>query len=277
MTTQIIGLGLIGGSFAKAIKAKTTHTVAGTDLDAGTLAAALAEGAIDRAADGIDPGAALLLVALYPHAAVEFVRRHAGEIPAGCLVVDLCGVKRTVCEGITEALRDTGADYIGGHPMAGRELSGYGAASAGLFEGASMILTPTPDTPRARLDFCEDFFTQLGFGRITYATPQRHDELIALTSQLAHVVSSAYVQSPAAEGHMGFSAGSFMDMTRVAKLNEDMWTELFLLNADYLAEQTGQLIDTLGAFKAAMEAGDEAGLKDMLRKGRETKERLLEQ
>ncbi len=272
MTIQIIGLGLIGGSFAKAVKAKTDDAVIGTDQNPATLAAALAEGTIDKAAEGAAPAADMLLLALYPRAAVAFVQKYAGSIPRGCLVIDLCGVKRFVCEGIAQALRGRDVDYIGGHPMAGREVSGYGAASAGLFEGASMILTPGAGIPRERLDFCEDFFAKLGFGRVTYTTPERHDELIALTSQLAHVVSSAYAQSPAARETMGFTAGSFLDMTRVAKLNEDMWTELFLLNADYLAGQTGQLIEKLAQFQTAVAHKDAPRLKAMLREGRLTKE-----
>lgn len=275
MRILIVGLGLIGGSMAKAVKARTGHSVVGMDRDLATLQKALDTGAVDAVAGEAIPPADLTLLALYPEAAVDFLRQHGRGLAPGCLVVDLCGVKRYVCEQAEQLLSGTGAAFLGGHPMAGKAAFGFESASADLFEGASMILTPAPDFPAHTLDLARDFFLSLGFGTITLTTPERHDEMIALTSQLAHVVSSAYVQNPNAERHAGFSAGSFKDMTRVARLNEDMWTELFLRNADALAEQTDLLIEKLGDFRDRIRAGDREGLRALLQNGREVKERLL--
>jgi prephenate dehydrogenase len=247
------------------------------DLDPATVQRALESGAADAAAyaqEGIPP-ADLTLLALYPEAAVDFLRQHARNLVPGSLVVDLCGVKRYVCEQADRLLSGTGVAFLGGHPMAGKAAFGFDSASADLFEGASMILTPAPDFPPRLLDLAQAFFRSLGFGGVTLTTPERHDEMIALTSQLAHVVSSAYVQNPNAERHAGFSAGSFKDMTRVARLNEDMWTELFLRNADMLAEQTDMLIGSLTRFRDSIRAGDRDGLRALLKNGREVKERLL--
>ncbi len=273
MNIIIAGLGLIGGSFAKAIKEKTSHRVAGLDTNDETLEQALSFGAIDAAVRGALPRADLVLVALYPKAAIEFIESRRAEFSPGCVVIDLCGVKRAVCEEAGRLLEGSGVTFIGGHPMAGREAFGFGGAQANLFMGASMILTPQ-NVPKETLAQMEAFFLELGFSGVTLATPARHDELIALTSQLAHVVSSAYVQNPAASGHMGFSAGSFADMTRVAKLHEDMWTELFLLNADYLTQQTDWFIQKMTEFRNAIANGDAQHLQAMLRAGRETKEKL---
>lgn len=274
MKVLIVGLGLIGGSFAKAVQEKTDDTVAGLDCSEEVLRQALSCGAIDMAVDTVPPDTDLVLIALYPHAAVDFIRENLERFPSGCMVIDLCGVKRYVCEEAERLFQGRDIVFIGGHPMAGRELAGFAASIPSLFEGASMILTPSDDVTRNHRLLAELFFKRLGFARVTYSTPDRHDELIALTSQMAHIVSSAYVRNPAAGGHMGFSAGSFQDMTRVAKLNEDMWTELFLLNADYLVEHIDHFSQMLSRFKQAIASGDSDGLRGLLREGRLAKERL---
>lgn len=273
MNVIIAGLGLIGGSFARAIKEKTGHHVAGLDVSGETLEKALAAGAIDEAVPGPLPRADLVLVALYPAAAIEFIRNRREEFSPGCVVVDLCGVKRAVCAKAEALLAGLDITFIGGHPMAGREEFGFDGALADLFEGASMILTPQ-NAPAKTLAWLEAFFLELGFAGVTLTTPAHHDEMIALTSQLAHVVSSAYVQNPVAQQYKGFSAGSFADMTRVAKLQEDMWTELFLLNADFLTQQTDVFIRKMTEFRNAIAAGDAAQLRAILRAGREMKEKL---
>lgn len=275
MRVLIVGLGLIGGSMAKAVKLRTGHSVVGMDLNPATLQEALASGAVDAVAGDTIPPVDLALLALYPEATVDFIRRNVRSLVPGCLVVDLCGVKRYVCEQAEALLSGTGVTFLGGHPMAGKAAFGFESASADLFEGASMILTPRPDFPPQITELARSFFLSLGFGSITLTTPERHDEMIALTSQLAHVVSSAYVQNPNTERHAGFSAGSFKDMTRVARLNEDMWTELFLRNADALTEQTDLLIEKLTDFRDCIRSGDRAKLWALLKNGREVKERLL--
>ena len=160
--------------------------------------------------------------------------------------------------------------------MAGREFSGFAYAKDDLFENASMILVPAPGTDVATVQMAKDFFLSLGFGRVRFSTPQEHDEMIALTSQLAHIVSSAYVKSPLAARHKGFSAGSFLDMTRVARLNEDMWTELFFDNADMLSQELSGIIERLEGYKLALDTRATVTMKQLLREGREAKEALDE-
>jgi prephenate dehydrogenase len=276
MRVAIAGLGLIGGSFARAIKLRTNHTVTGFDISEETTEKAVAAGAVDDAGlDGFHE-ADIVLIALYPGVSVDFMRSHAGDFKDGAIVIDLCGVKRFVVDSAREIFAGRDITFIGGHPMAGREISGFDGSAATLFDNASMILTPSPDTPKAALLLAEEFFLRIGFGRITHATTQRHDEMIAFTSQLAHIVSSAYAQNPVVTQFHGFAAGSFGDMTRVAKLNEEMWTELFLLNGDYLSEQIGVLTGNLKKFREYIDAGDADGLRGMLRDGRLIKEGLSE-
>lgn len=274
MNIAIAGLGLIGGSFAKAIKTKTKHRVVAYNRSEGTLIKALECGAIDTAGVDSFTEADIILVGLYPGDSVEFIKRYFKLFKQGAIVIDLCGVKRYVCDALSGLFADSGVYFIGGHPMAGREVSGFDYSIPTLFENASMILTPGADIPERVIKAAEDFFLSLGFKRITITTPEHHDEMIAFTSQLAHLVSSAYAQSPLAEGFMGFSAGSFGDMTRVAKLNEDMWTELFLHNSDYLTDQIGVIINNLTSFQKFIAGNDADSLREMLKKGRIIKENL---
>ena len=275
MKIAIAGLGLIGGSFAMAIKRRTNHSVAAVDSDALTVRKALEVGAIDAEGLAGFSEADVVLIALYPAAAVEFLRENARRLKRGAIVIDLCGIKRYVVDAARELFAERDITFIGGHPMAGREVSGFDGASETLFDGASMILTPDADTPIAALLLAEEFFLRIGFGSITRTDAATHDEMISFTSQLAHIVSSAYAQNPIALQFDGFSAGSFADMTRVAKLNEDMWTELFLLNADYLTEQIAVLTDNLTELRRLIAAGDANGLREVLRAGRIMKEKLI--
>ncbi|MCL1920903.1 MAG: prephenate dehydrogenase [Kiritimatiellaeota bacterium] len=275
MTVGIIGLGLIGGSLAKAFRARTPHAVMGLDRDAAAVAAAQVQGLLDGVlAPDTLAACDVLVVALPPNAARAFLAGHAGRVGKGALVVDCCGVKRGICaEGFALA-RKHGFDFVGGHPMAGREYSGFGASQEGLFEGASMIVVPPPDgVGDALAGRVREVFLPLGFGRVVVATAEAHDAVIALTSQLAHVVSNAYVKSPRAQAHSGFSAGSYADLTRVARLNERLWTELFLENGDYLAEEIDFLIRSLAACRDAIAGHDAEALEALLRHGRECKER----
>ena len=272
MNVAIVGLGLIGGSMAKSIKARTSHTVWGIDLDQETMMMARMCGAIDAplTAENL-PQADLVLVAIRPGAAIEWVRSHAGQIAKSAILVDLCGVKRVVVEAIAPIAEEHGFAYIGGHPMAGKERGGFTASADDLYAGASMILTPDKRTDMRLLETLKDFFLDLGFAGLTFSTPEEHDRIIAFTSQLAHITSSAYVKSPEAQKRRGFSAGSFQDMTRVARLDEDMWTELFLDNTDYLSAELDVLIQHLTEFSQALKAGDGDTLRALLREGRELK------
>ena len=272
MKVGIVGLGLIGGSMAKSIKARTAHTVYGIDLDQETMMMARMCGAIDAPlTDENLPQCDLVLVAICPGAAVEWVKAHAGKITKSAILVDLCGVKRTVVEAITPIAQARGFAYIGGHPMAGTERGGFTAATDSLYEGASMILTPDERTDMQLLETLKAFFLDIGFASLTFSTPEEHDRIIAFTSQLAHITSSAYVKSPEAQRRRGFSAGSFRDMTRVARLDENMWTELFLDDADFLTSELDILIGHLTEFSQALKARDAEALRALLRDGREKK------
>ncbi len=274
-TIGIAGLGLIGGSLAKAIHQYTDCTLLGYDADGAVLSRALDEGVLsaaltpDRLAE-----CGLVIVALYPQATVSYVAEHRNHFRRGGAVMDCSGVKGVVCGPLEEVVRDAGFYFVGGHPMAGIERSGYANAFPELFQGASLILTPYPGTPQACLDEIWELAQKLGFGHLQPSTPQEHDHIIAYTSQLAHVVSCAYVGSPSAPDFEGFSAGSFKDMTRVAKLNEEMWTELFLENKDALVREIDTLVEELAAFAYVIRRGDRENLKNMLKRARMIKESI---
>ena len=272
MNVGIVGLGLIGGSMAKSIKARTAHTVWGTDLDQETMTLARMSGAIDGALTEEALGRCdLILVAICPAAAIRWVEEHADRISKSAILVDLCGVKRVVVRALAPLAEARGFAYIGGHPMAGRERGGFTASSEDLYVGASMILTPDERTDMRLLETLKAFFLDIGFAGLTFSDPEEHDRIIAFTSQLAHITSSAYVKSPEAQKRRGFSAGSFQDMTRVARLDENMWTELFLDDADYLVQELDILIENLTAYAQALKAGDGERLQALLKEGRERK------
>lgn len=272
MKVGIVGLGLIGGSMAKSVKARTGHTVYGIDLDKETMTLARLCGAIDGPlSDETLAQCDLVLLAIRPQAAINWVEANGGGIPKTAILVDLCGVKRVVVERLAPLAEKYGFSYIGGHPMAGRERGGFTASTEDLYLGASMILTPDKRTDMKLLETLQAFFLDVGFGKLTFSDPEEHDRIIAFTSQLAHIVSSAYVKSPEAQRRRGFSAGSFRDMTRVARLDEDMWTELFLDDADYLTKELRVLIGHLEEYREALEARDEERLRALLKEGREMK------
>ncbi len=277
MTIGIVGLGLIGGSMAKSIKLHTKHTVLGTDAKESEMLKAALVGAIDgRLSDDTLPTCDVVIVALYPESIIDWIAAHADQIKPGALVIDCGGVKSSVTCALRPIAKSHDWTFIGGHPMAGREYSGFQYAQDDLFERASMILTPYPDAEITDIARAKAFFLDVGFLRVVFATPQEHDEMIAYTSQMAHIISSAYVKSELARKHKGFSAGSFQDMTRVARLNEAMWAELFMHNRAPLIRELDGIIDRLQAYKAALTAMDGAELTRLLREGREVKELLSE-
>jgi prephenate dehydrogenase len=272
MKVGIVGLGLIGGSMAKSTKARTAHTVYGADLDGETMTMARMCGAIDAPLTGENlPQCDLILIAIRPGAAIQWVRDHAGKIAKSAILVDLCGVKRVVVDAITPIAQEQGFAYIGGHPMAGTERGGFTASTDSLYVGASMILTPDERTDMQLLETLKAFFLDIGFANLTFSDPEEHDRIIAYTSQLAHIASSAYIKSPESQRRRGFSAGSFRDMTRVARLDEDMWTELFLDDADYLTRELDVLIQNLQDYAQALQAKDADKLRALLKEGREMK------
>ena len=275
MNIGIVGLGLIGGSLAKTIKLNTEHRVIGCDVDLQTILQAQLMDALDEEMDKDNlPTCDMVLVALYPGAIVEWITDHAQQFKPGALVIDCGGVKQEICRQLVPLAKENSWHFIGGHPMAGREFSGFKYAKDDLFDNASMILTPMGDEEPGLLQQARDFFMDLGFRRVQFTTPKTHDEMIAYTSQLAHIVSSAYVKTPLAGRHKGFSAGSFADMTRVARLNEHMWTELFFDNREALLPEVEGLVERLTEYRDALRENDRDRMMQLLRDGREIKESL---
>ncbi len=275
MKIGIVGLGLIGGSMAMSIRRHTDHTVFGYDIDPQVMLRARAVEAIhDALTDELLPGCDVVLVCLFPQACADYIKAHADAFGDGALVIDCAGVKRHVYDQAAPLAAGRRWTYIGGHPMAGREFSGFAAARPDLFDNASMILCPPPEAGIEAREAAKAFFLDAGFKLVRFCTPEAHDQMIAYTSQLAHVVSGAYVKNPLAPSHKGFSAGSFLDMTRVARMNEVMWTELFLENTDLLLPALDDLILRLNEYRDALSSGDADKLLPVLREGRIAKEAL---
>ena len=270
----IVGLGLIGGSMARAYSA-AGHTVFAHDLSTASLEQALAENAICGRLTAENAGECdIIFLAVYPNAAMAWLRATAPHLGSGSVVIDLCGTKRGICQTCFGMAREYGFHFVGGHPMAGTQYSGFTNSKDGLFRGAPMIIVPENPENEALLTRVRELLLPVGFGSITVSTAEKHDRIIAFTSQLAHVVSNAYVKSPNAQVHKGFSAGSYKDLTRVAWLNEQMWTELFMENSDYLTQEIDGIINALTAYRDAMADGDASRLRELLREGRVAKERV---
>lgn len=275
MKIGIIGLGLIGGSLAKALKYNTEHTVLGTDTDRDVLLKAKLLGAVDEELREQDFAQCdLLIVALYPQDTLDFVQQNAAKFKKGAIVMDCCGVKRAVCAPLMACAKENGFHFYGAHPMAGLHFSGFQYSEVTMFENASMILIPPDDADIETLAALKALFKAIGFTNIQISNPDEHDRIIAYTSQLAHVVSNAYVKSPEAQVHKGFSAGSYKDLTRVAKLNADMWTELFLDNQDNLTAELDALIANLQQYAVALKAKDAQTLHALLKAGSDRKEQI---
>ena len=275
MNIGIIGLGLIGGSLGRAISTKTSHKVYGLALHDSTMIKAELCGAIqERLTKDNAKELDMLIITLYPRAIEESLEEWAPLLKKGCIVIDCGGTKRSICEKMKH-LHYLYPDLIfaGGHPMAGREFSGFSHSQASLFEKATMLIVPIK-TPLDALVKIKEFALELGFEGLVITTAQEHDEMISFTSQLAHIVSSSYIKNPLATTHYGFSAGSFRDMTRVAKLNPQMWSELMLENRDYLVPQIENLQENLEAFKKALDNNDKETLEKLLDDGRIAKEEV---
>ena len=272
MTAGIVGLGLIGGSFAKAYKS-AGHRVLAANRTGSVLKYALLSGDVDAelTADNID-SCDILILCLYPEAVTEYLREHAGRISEGTLVIDTCGTKRAVVESCMALAEQYGFTFVGGHPMAGTQYSGYKYSRANLFNGAAMVIVPPDFGDIALLSRVKELLAPAGFGSIHVTTAEEHDRAIAFTSQLTHLVSNAYVKSHTAGQLKGFTGGSYRDMTRVAWLNPEMWAELFLENADNLSAELSGLIAELEKYRAAIDSGDRETLTALLAEGRRIKE-----
>jgi prephenate dehydrogenase len=259
----------MGGSFAKALAAagrevygwNRTHSV--TEMaEIETIAGELTDETI--------PTCELIILAGYPQVSIDWLGEMANLISPGAIVIDTVGVKRIICERCDKISEGQAWTFVGCHPMAGTQYSGFAHARANMFHNAPMVVVPPQmdDFERvAILERLKHLLKPCGFGSFTLSTAENHDRMIAYTSQLAHVVSNAYVKSPTAQEHKGFSAGSYKDLTRVARLNAPMWTELFLDNADNLSREVGTIIENLQAYKDAIDAHDAEKLQALLAEG----------
>ena len=273
-----MGLGLIGGSMAKAFKRSRDVTVLADNRNKTMLDFAMLSGAVDAplTMENIKD-CELLLLCSYPEAAEEYLKNAAEHIPADTLVMDCLGTKRKICEMAFPLAEKYGFTFVGGHPMAGTHNSGFKFSRADLFDGAPMVIVPPRYDEMELLERIKTLLEPVGFGSITVTTAEKHDEMIAFTSQMAHIVSNAYIKSPRAGSHKGFSAGSYRDLTRVAWLNPQMWTELFLENGDNLIKELDFLIERLGEYRTAIAENDPDTLIRILDEGRMRKKAIDEE
>ena len=274
MTIGIVGLGLIGGSFAKAYH-EAGETVLACNRTEDTLRFAMLSGAVDGELTEENIGSCdLVIIAVFPEAAEAFLRRMAPHIGKKPVVIDACGTKRKICSMCFPIAEEYGFTYLGGHPMAGTHKSGFKYARANLFHNAPMVIVPPSFDDIELLDRVKTLLAPVGFGSISVTTAEKHDELIAFTSQMPHIISNAYIKSPTAASHKGFSAGSYKDLTRVAWLNPKLWAELFLENRDCILNELDWFIAALELYRDAVKNDDFETLEKLLDDGRRRKEEV---
>ncbi|WP_322200298.1 prephenate dehydrogenase [Acutalibacter intestini] len=274
MKVVVVGLGLIGGSIAKSLKQNTGHCVLGMDTHEESLLDACSCGAIDGKAGMEDLKTAdVVYLCVYPRAVLEFAEVYGPLLKEGCVLTDTCGVKTVVCQGIARLARGIRYTFVAGHPMAGKERSGFAFSDPSIFVGASYILVET-GAPDWAVERVETLAATMGFGHIEHTTAQRHDQMIAFTSQVPHALACGYVMSPQCPGHKGFSAGSYRDVSRVANINDVLWSRLFLDNQEALVEELDLLRDNLTRIRDAVADGDEKQLQRLLRKAAEVKQQF---
>lgn len=272
MNIGIVGLGLIGGSLAKSAKKNTKHKVYGFDISKDVIKTAISEKSIDgELTEKRLATCDYVFIPLYPEAVIEYIEKNANIFKDGATVIDCAGVKRSVCEKCFDIAEKHNFSFVGGHPMAGTQFSGFENSKDTMFYNAPFVLTPKENEDILILANAREVIMSLGFGRVSVMTAKKHDKLIAFTSQLAHIVSNAYVKSPSALERKGISAGSYKDLTRVAYLNENMWTELFLENRDNLVFELDNIIAELQKYSDAMKNDDAETLRTLLKDGKEMK------
>lgn len=274
MKVGILGLGLIGGSLARAY-AKAGHTVLCYDSDLHILEFAKISNVVhgELTAETI-PQCNLILLAIYSDASASWLEANGRYISASCLVIDCCGVKEEICKRCFPVAEKYGFTFMGGHPMAGSHHSGFKYSRSNLFQGAPMVLVPQKFDDPMLLQRAKDALSPCGFGSFSITTAQQHDEMIAFTSQMPHIVSNAYIKSPTAQSHKGFSAGSYKDLTRVAWLNPQMWAELFMTNKDNVLKELSFYINSLKDYEKAIQENDKAALITLLEEGKRRKEEV---
>ena len=274
MTVGILGLGLIGGSMARAYSLEG-HTVYAIQRNEQMLRFAMMTGAVHGRLDETTiPECDLILLAIYPGGCITWLRENAHLIRKDALVMDAAGIKREICESCFPIAEEYGFTFVGGHPMAGSQFSGFKYSRASLFRGQPMVLVPPRFDDIDLLDRCKSVLAPLGFGRFSVTTADDHDRMIAFTSQMPHILSNAFIKSPTAGSHKGFSAGSYKDLTRVAWLNAPMWAELCMENKDHVLSELNFYIDSLTAYRNALESGDMEKLTALLDEGKRRKEEV---
>lgn len=274
MRVGILGLGLIGGSLARAY-AKAGHRVFAQDQDASILEFAQLAGAVEAPLNQETiPQCDLILLAIYTGGCIAWLEENAGKISPEALVMDCCGVKKEICDFAFPVAEKYGFTFIGGHPMAGSHQSGFKYSRSNLFQGAPMVLVPSRFDDARLLERAVEALAPCHFGKFSVTTGEKHDEMIAFTSQMPHIVSNAYIKSPTAAAHKGFSAGSYKDLTRVAWLNPGMWAELFLANKENILKELGVYIHSLCQYRDAIAREDEAQLVQLLEDGRRRKKEV---
>ncbi len=272
MKIAILGLGLMGASFAKTLHARSDSKVLGFDRDENVINKALSQGIIDdifdvQNAKEVD----MLVVALYPRDFESAIEKYLPYLQNGAIIIDFCGTKRLVASKMLEfAKAYPNLSFVGGHPMAGREYSGIEHSVETLFSKASMILVPC-SIDKDKLEYLKKFFLSLGFAEAIECSAEHHDAMIAYTSQLCHVVSNAFIKNDSAKLHVGYSAGSYLDLTRVAKMNSRMWAELMIDNRDKLLKELKEFQSNLDRYREALENGNESALFDLLEEGNRMK------
>ncbi len=274
MRVGILGLGLIGGSMARAY-ALEGHTVYACEKDDTMLSFAILAGAVHgELTDGMIPQCDLILLAIYPQGSAHWLEEHAHMIAPRALVMDLCGTKREICSRCFPLAAQFGFTFVGAHPMAGSQFSGFKYSRANLFENQPMVLVPPRFDDMDLLDRCRMALSPCHFGSFSVTTAEEHDRMIAFTSQMPHILSNAFIKSPTAQSHKGFSAGSYRDLTRVAWLNPQMWAELFLENRDNTLFELDTYIANLTAYRDALANRDSAELTRLLEEGKRRKEEV---
>ena len=274
MKVGILGLGLIGGSMARAFS-KAGHTVLAAERDESIFGFAELAGAVHgRLDDTTISSCDLILLAIYPDGCAAWLEEHAQLVNPNALVMDLCGIKQEICQRCFPLAEKYGFTFVGGHPMAGSHNSGFKASRSNLFQGAPMVLVPPRFDEMQLLQRVKDALAPCNFGSFSVCTAQEHDRLIAFTSQMPHVLSNAYIKSPTARSHRGFSAGSYKDLTRVAWLNPQMWAELCMENRDNMLFELDTYIASLQTYRAALENQDMDALIALLDEGKRRKEEV---
>lgn len=274
MTVGILGLGLIGGSMARAY-AKAGHRVFARERDPAILSfARVAEVVEGELTPETIPLCDLILLAIYPGGCVDFLEKNGKYVRKDALVMDLCGIKQEVCDRCFPIAAASGFTFMGGHPMAGTHFSGFKYSRANLFQGAPMVLVPSRFDDLGLLERAKEALAPCHFGSFSVTTAAEHDKMIAFTSQMPHIISNAFIKSPTARSHKGFSAGSYKDLTRVAWLNAGMWAELCMANRENVLFELNRYLDSLTAYRDALEKGDEAALRELLEEGKRCKEEV---